>query len=149
MTAANDGARTSRVVISSELNQADAGEVIALASACLGDDPELTVTRPPVVGVVVTQVRDTVAEERFILGDVMVTQAEVTRRGEFGWAMRLGSDKLAALATAVLEAEWVARGPHAGEVENLVQRTIEARKAARAAEWEQLTPTIVEFEEIP
>jgi alpha-D-ribose 1-methylphosphonate 5-triphosphate synthase subunit PhnG len=138
-----------RSQISSELNQADAGEVIALASLCLADDPEITVTRPPTVGVVVTQVRDTVAEERFILGDVMVTQAEVTRRGEFGWAMRLGSDRMAALSAAVLEAEWVAAGPRAAEIEALVSRTAEGRRAARAAEWERLSPSIVEFEEIP
>lgn len=144
MTAAKD-----RVRISSELNQADAGEVIALASACLADDPELTVTRPPVVGVVVTQARDTVAEERFIVGDVMVTQAEVTRRGAFGWAMRLGSDRMAALSAAVLEAEWVASGPRSAEIEALCDRTAENRRAARAAEWERLSPSIVEFEEIP
>ncbi|MGN6125363.1 MAG: phosphonate C-P lyase system protein PhnG [Humibacter sp.] len=138
-----------RSQISSELNQADAGEVIALASLCLADDPELTVTRPPATGVVVTQVRDVVAEERFILGDVMVTQAEVQRRGAFGWAMRLGSDRMAALSAAILEAEWVAAGPRATEIEELVERTIEARRLARAEEWERLAPSIVEFEEIP
>jgi len=138
-----------RAQISSELNQADASAVIALASTCLADDPDITVTRPPVVGIVVTQVREPVAEERFILGDVMVTQAEVTRRGALGWAMRLGSDRMAALGAAVLEAEWVAEGPRSPEIEALVARTIEERDAARAAEWERLTPSIVEFEEIP
>jgi alpha-D-ribose 1-methylphosphonate 5-triphosphate synthase subunit PhnG len=149
LTAAPREPESDRSRISSELNQADAGEVIALASLCLADDPELTVTRPPVVGVVVTQVRDIVAEERFILGDVMVTQAEVTRRGAFGWAMRLGSDKMAALSAAILEAEWVAKGPRTGEIEALVVRTEETRRAARAQEWERLAPSIVEFEEIP
>lgn len=138
-----------RSEISSELNQADAGAVIALASLCLADDPELTVTRPPVVGVVVTQVREPVAEERFILGDVMVTQAEVSRRGVLGWAMRLGSDRMAALSAAILEAEWVAHGPRAGEIEDLTRRTAGERDAARAAERERLAPSIVEFEEIP
>lgn len=149
MTPAQDPARPGRAQISSELNQADAGAVIALASLCLADDPEITVTRPPVVGVVVTQARDVVAEERFIIGDVMVTQAEVTRRGAFGWAMRLGSDKMAALSAAILEAEWVADGPRAAEVEELVAHTAESRRAARAEEWERLAPSIVEFEEIP
>ena len=135
--------------LGSELNQADAGAVINLAAACLADDPDLTVTRPPTVGVVVTQVRDTVAEERFILGDVMVTQAEVDRRCAFGWSMRLGSDRMAALAGAILAAEWQAGGPRAAEIEALAERTADQRRAERAAEWERLTPSIVEFEEIP
>lgn len=135
--------------ISSELNQADAAAVIALASACLADDPDVTVTRPPQVGVVVTQVRDTVAEQRFILGDVLVCQAEVTRRGVFGWAMRLGSDQLAALSAAILAAEHAAGGPRAAEIVALCDRTAESRRTERAAEWERLAPSIVEFEEIP
>jgi len=98
---------------------------------------------------VVTQVRDTVAEERFILGDVMVTQAEVERHGAYGWSMRLGSDRMAALAGAILAAEWQAGGPRATEIEALADRTAEQRRAERAAEWERLTPSIVEFEEIP
>ena len=97
--------------ISSELNQADPGDVIALASQCLADDPDVTVTKPPQVGVVVAQVREPVAEQRFLLGDVMASQAEVRRRGVYGWAMRLGSDTLATLGAAVLAAEYTADGP--------------------------------------
>jgi alpha-D-ribose 1-methylphosphonate 5-triphosphate synthase subunit PhnG len=138
-----------RAEISSELNQAEATELIALASACLSDDPEVTVTRPPVVGVVMTQVRDTVAEQRFILGDVLACQAEVTRRGTYGWAMRLGSDRLASLAAAICAAEHAADGPRASEIVALCQRTRARRREDRAAEWERLVPSIVEFEEIP
>lgn len=135
--------------ISSELNQADAQEVIALASRCLADDPEVTVTRPPTVGVVVTQVREPVAEQRFLLGDVMACQAEVQRRGVYGWAARLGSDTLAVLSTAILAAEHTADGPRRPEIEALVERTEQRRITQRAAEWERLSPSIVEFEEIP
>jgi len=135
--------------ISSELNQADAADVIALASACLADDPEVTITQPPRVGVVVTQVREPVAEQRFILGDVLACRAEVRRRGSYGWAMRLGSDTLAVLSAAILAAEYTADGPRRAEIEHLVEHTRRTRDAERAAEWERLAPTIVEFEEIP
>lgn len=135
--------------ISSELNQADAAEVIALASACLADDPDITVTKPPRVGVVVTQVREPVAEQRFLLGDVLACQAEVGRRGSYGWSARLGSDTLAVLSAAILAAEFSAHGPRRLEIEALVERTERTRTAARAAEWERLAPSIVEFEEIP
>ena len=135
--------------LGSELNQADAAEVIALASVCLDDDPEVSVTRTPTVGVVVTQVREPVAEERFILGDVMVCRAEVARRGAPGWAMRLGGDRLAALATAILAAEHTAGGPRSTDVVELCLRSAERRREERAQEWERLAPSIVEFEEIP
>lgn len=134
--------------ISSELNQADPGDVIALASQCLADDPDVTVTKPPQVGVVVAQVREPVAEQRFLLGDVMASQAEVRRRGVYGWAMRLGSDTLATLGAAVLAAEYTADGPRRTEIEELVDRTERLRVELRAAEWERLAPSIVEFEEV-
>lgn len=134
--------------ISSELNQADPAAVVDLASACLEDDPDLEITRAPRTGVLVTQARDTVAEQRFILGDVMVTQAEVRRRGAHGWAARLGSDRTTTLAAALLAAEHAADGPRRREIDQLVESTASRRAADRAAEWERLAPTIVEFEEV-
>lgn len=138
-----------RAEITSELNLADAGEVIALAHTCLAADAEVVVTRPPTVGTVVTQVREPVAEQRFIMGDVMVCQAEVRRRGVDGWTMRLGSDRLAALAGAICATEHLSDGPLRGDVIALCERSRERRLTARAEEWERLAPSIVEFEEIP
>lgn len=139
----------SATAVSSELNQADAAQLISLASSCLADDPEVIITRPASVGVVVTQVREPVAEQRFILGDVLVCRATVERRGATGWAMRLGGDRMAALAAAILAAEHGAAGPRTAEIETLCAETVERRRAERAEEWERLAPSIVEFEEIP
>lgn len=139
----------SRAEIVSELNMADAAEVIDLSHRCLEDDDVVVVTRPPTVGTVVTQVRETVAEQRFILGDVLVTQAGVRRRGVDGWSMRMGSDRLAALAGAICATEYHAAGPRQDEVEELCLRSRAARCEARAAEWARLAPSVVEFEEIP
>ncbi|MGL3149235.1 phosphonate C-P lyase system protein PhnG [Microbacterium sp. A82] len=138
-----------RAEITSELNMADAAAVIALSHACLADDADVVITRSPVVGTVVTQVREPVAEERFILGDVLVTQAEVRRRGVDGWTMRMGADRLAALAAAICATEYLADGPRSGEVVALCESTRTARETARAAEWKRLSASIVEFEEIP
>lgn len=138
-----------RAEITSELNMADAAEIISLSHLCLQDDADVVVTRPPIVGTVVTQVREPVAEERFILGDVMVTQAEVRRRGADGWTMRMGSDRLAALAAAICATEYLAEGPRSADVIALCESTRARREAARAAVWERLAPSIVEFEEIP
>lgn len=134
--------------ISSELNQADPVALIALAEACLADHPEVTITRAPQIGVVAAQVREPVAEERFLLGDVLVCQAEVEYRGSAGWAMRIGDDELGTLAAAILAAEYRATGPRTADIEALVAETETIRVNARAEEWEQLAPTIVEFQEV-
>lgn len=134
--------------VNSCLNQAPADQLIALAETCLQDHPELVVTKQPTVGVVVAQVREPIAEERFILGDVMVCQAEVHRRGSYGWAMRMGQDTLATLAAALLAAEFTANGPRREAIVALCDQVVAERKQARAAEWERLAPSIVEFEEV-
>lgn len=127
----------------------DAAAVIDLASRCLAETDDIVVTRPPTVGSVVTQVREPVAELRFILADVLACQAEVTLRGKVGWAMRMGSDRLATLAAAVCAAEYESGGPHRDDVIALCDQSHTRREQARAAEWERLAPSIVEFEEIP
>ena len=134
--------------ISAELNQADPAELISLAERCLAEHAAVTVTRAPQVGVVAAQVREPVAEERFLLADVLVCQAEVEYRGAYGWAMRLGDDEVGTLAAAILAAEYGAGGPFAADIESLVDATETARTEARAAEWERLAPTIVEFQEV-
>lgn len=139
--------------VCSELSMIDAESVIALASACLSGDhhgpPDIVLTRPPTVGSVVTQVREPVAEQRFILADVLACQAEVTLDGHPGWAVRMGSDRLATLAAAVCAAEYAGQRSQADAVLELCRRGRAEREAARAAEWERLAPSIVEFEEIP
>jgi alpha-D-ribose 1-methylphosphonate 5-triphosphate synthase subunit PhnG len=68
--------------------------------------------------------------------------------GHRGWAMRLGDDRVAVLAAAVLDAEVEAGRPRAAEVDRLCQ-VVAARQAERRdREWAELAPTIVEFEEL-
>lgn len=134
--------------ISAELNQADPDALIALAEKCLAEHSDVTVTRAPQVGVVAAQVREPIAEERFLLGDVLACHAEVEYRGEYGWSMRIGDNTLAVLAAAILAAEYQAGGPFAAQVAMLVDATETQRAEARAEEWERLAPTIVEFQEV-
>jgi alpha-D-ribose 1-methylphosphonate 5-triphosphate synthase subunit PhnG len=127
------------------LAAADAEELIELADACLAADPppELTVLVPPRTGCVTAQVRDPIRRERFLLGDVLACTAEVALGGTRGWAMRLGDDRAAALAMAICDA--------AGDTPAVADlcRRVAARAAERdAAEWAELAPTVVEFEEL-
>lgn len=127
---------------------AEADELRTLADACLADGVEVRVLVAPEVGVVSAQVREPVAQERFLLGDVLACRAEVELAGNRGWAMRLGDDRAAVLAAAVLDAEVEAGRARAVEVDRLC-RAVAARKAEREErEWTELAPTIVEFEEL-
>lgn len=134
---------------------APSGELTALAERILADDDlaaALTVTHRPEVGAVVIQVREPVASERFHLGDVVVTRAEVGLDGARGWSMRLGTDRGAALAAALCDA--LAETTRADwqtwrdEVEALCHQTEEHRHETERREWAELAPTAVSFEEL-
>lgn len=130
------------------LAAAEPSELVALADRCLDHGADPVVLAAPEVGLVVLQVREPVAEERFNLGEVLVTRSEVEVDGARGWSMRMGDDQAAALAGALCDAEIEGGRPLAGEVEALC-RAVEARQtAAAAAEWAELAPTEVRFEEL-
>jgi alpha-D-ribose 1-methylphosphonate 5-triphosphate synthase subunit PhnG len=130
------------------LAEAEVGELRDLADVCLADGAEVRVLVAPEVGCVSTQVREPVADERFLIGDVLACRAEVELAGHRGWAMRLGDDRAAVLAAAVLDAEAEAGRPRAAAVDELC-RAVARRLADRHdREWAELAPTIVEFEEL-
>jgi alpha-D-ribose 1-methylphosphonate 5-triphosphate synthase subunit PhnG len=126
----------------------DAAPLVALAERCLEDGDDPVVVRGPEVGMVMLTVREPVARERFHLAEVLVTRAEVELDGVRGWSMRPGDDRVATLAAAVLDAEVEAGRPLAGAVLELCAVTERARAAADAAEWAELEPTAVAFEEL-
>jgi alpha-D-ribose 1-methylphosphonate 5-triphosphate synthase subunit PhnG len=130
------------------LARAETEELRLLADACLADGADVRVLAAPEVGFVSTQIREPVAGERFLLGDVLACRAEVELAGHRGWAMRLGDDRVAVLAAAVLDAEVEAGRPRATDVDRLCH-VVAARQAEQQdREWAELAPTIVEFEEL-
>lgn len=130
------------------LARAERAEVIEIADRCLESAAEPRVMRGPEVGMVMLTVREPVEATRFHLGEVLVTTCEVEHRGTRGWVMRMGDDRHAALAAAVLDAEAVADGPLADDVEALCARTADRMARERAREWADVHPTIVDFEEM-
>jgi alpha-D-ribose 1-methylphosphonate 5-triphosphate synthase subunit PhnG len=128
---------------------AEESELVALADRCLAATPDTRVTEPPTVGTVPLCVREPVVGERFILADVLATQAEVEHRGRRGWAMRLGGGGAAAtLAAAICDAEAASGAGLAHEVDLLCRRTERDRAADAAREWAELARTEVRFEEL-
>jgi alpha-D-ribose 1-methylphosphonate 5-triphosphate synthase subunit PhnG len=130
------------------LAAAGGDELIELADMCLEGAPEFAVILPPEVGCVSAQVRDPILRERFLLGDVLACRAEVEVDGVRGWAMRLGDDRAAVLAMAILDAAAETGPDRADEVERLCQRLAQRLRRADDEEWAELAPTVVEFEEL-
>ncbi len=130
---------------------AQRGEVVPLAERLLSEGvlEGLSVIRPPQVGLVLMQVREPVAGERFHLGEVLATQCSVELDGTPGWSMRGGDDRVAALAGAVLDAIAAANRPEAEQVQALCVQVAQRRRWEHEAEWEQIAPTAVTFEELP
>jgi alpha-D-ribose 1-methylphosphonate 5-triphosphate synthase subunit PhnG len=130
------------------LAAAEAGELIALADECLAGSPEPVVLVPPEVGCVAAQVREPIVGQRFLLGDVLSCRAEVELDGVRGWAMRLGEDRAAVLAAAVLDAVAQRSPGPAALVDELCRRVAERIGRQDEQEWGELMPTIVRFEEL-
>ncbi|MBB6548368.1 phosphonate C-P lyase system protein PhnG [Nonomuraea rubra] len=132
------------------LASATPGELLPLAERLLqsGELGEPTVLRRPEVGMVMLTVREPVAEERFHLGEVLVTSCTVEVAGAAGWCMRGGDDRVAALAAALLDAAAEAGLPAAGDVHALCAAVAERRAREDAAEWAEVSMTRVAFEEL-
>ena len=122
-------------------------DLVALADRITAS-AEVRVETQPEVGMVVLEVREPVAGERFHLTEVLVTEARVTVDGAPGWSMRTGDDRLAALAAAVCDGAAEAGHALASDVERLCGDTAERRAAEDAAEQARVAPTAVAFEEL-
>ncbi|MEY3566880.1 MAG: hypothetical protein RLZ19_894 [Actinomycetota bacterium] len=133
------------------LARANSSELTAMAEAFLSRRSiaeEIQVVNPPEVGMVMMQVREPVCKERFHLGEVVVTRAEVAVAGVRGWAMRSGTDRETTLAAALLDACAEHDVELAAEVQALCERTADRIAADERREWEELRATAVSFEEL-
>jgi alpha-D-ribose 1-methylphosphonate 5-triphosphate synthase subunit PhnG len=129
------------------LAASDPIELAALAERCL-ETATPTLVAGPEVGMVMLQVREPVARERFYLGEVLVTRAEVDLDGARGWAMVMGSDRVRALAAAVCDAEAQGGRARAIDVHALCRSTERTATDAEDRERAELAATEVAFEEL-
>jgi alpha-D-ribose 1-methylphosphonate 5-triphosphate synthase subunit PhnG len=134
--------------ITEVLATAEATELMETAEDLIAIFGDPTILTPPETGLVMMVIREPVCEERFHLGEVVVTRAEVTIAGFRGWAMRLGNDRIAALAAAICEAIGRSDLPQRALVDRLCERTASRQAAFLATEWQQLSATEVRFEEL-
>lgn len=127
---------------------ADGDAVRSVAEVCLERLGEPTMVTPPETGIVMLQVREPVVRERFHLGEVVVTRADVELGGHRGWSMRQGTDRIAALAAAICDAGARCDDELATHVESLCEETAREIERSTADLVARLEPTVVEFEEL-
>lgn len=129
------------------LATAERDALIELADRCL-ETGETEIANEPLVGTVPICVREPVVGERTLLAEALATRAEVDHRGVRGWAIRLGDDKVATVAAAVLDAEAATERGLSAEIDELCRSVQRRLDAEDAEEWSELEPTEVRFEEL-
>ena len=91
-------------------------------------------------------------KERFYLGEIAATRAEVLVGNEKGWAIRLGTDKAAVLGAAILDAICEIDQDDLLELQKdvlaLCVETARIESISAVHEWNEISPTIVNFEEL-
>lgn len=119
----------------------------------VGAVKDVRAVRSPEVGTVQLQVREPICRERFILGDALVTVAEVAVGSSLGWAMRTGNDPHGAVAAAILDG-WLAQSTleidalHLTMVDNLLQATAAKQTTEQSLKTSQVLSTAIQFEEL-
>ena len=126
---------------------AEEAGLVTVADRILADH-EVTVLKPPVSGAVMMRAIETAEGSVFNLGEVAVTEAEVELAGERGYCMVMGYAPQKALAGAVLDAAAEASIAVA-TIDQLLRDALRAQVEGERAEWAQLAPTRVQFDEIP
>jgi len=130
------------------LARANADDVREVAERCILSLGEPIMITPPEIGIVMLQVREPVVRERFHLGEVVVTRAEVELGGHRGWSMRQGTDRMTTLAAAICDAAARGGGDLGVHVEHLCDATAAELEHSESRLVGSLQPTVVEFEEL-
>lgn len=101
---------------------------------------------PPTVGMVMARATDGARGQRFNLAEVLVTEARVSLGGHEGWGMVMGRAPEHALAVALVDAGLEAGHAAREGIERDLTGLWETTEARLAAEWAQLAPTKVDFD---
>jgi phosphonate C-P lyase system protein PhnG len=116
-----------------------------------GTIPSPVPVREPQIGTVQIQVREPICLDRFILGDALVTTAEVVVGGTLGWAMRPGADPESAVAAAILDAWLADDNGNSPQVQRIIEQLTTLDEQRRVVEFDRLRDvltTAIDFEEL-
>lgn len=109
-------------------------------------DVEFAVTSAPTIGMIMSRVHEDAHGEVFNLGEVLVTECQVSVADEEGWAMLLGHREHGARMAALLDAAVTARPELAESVDSTLENLMEQQRQASAARLAGLAATRVQFD---
>jgi alpha-D-ribose 1-methylphosphonate 5-triphosphate synthase subunit PhnG len=110
---------------------------------------DVRLLRPTQTGTAQLVVREPIVEERFIIGDALVTVAEVSFRGTMGWSMRQGGDQRATISAAIADAILTTGDPIlCPPILTFVESVRQSLEAERRRDWEMVKDTAISFEEL-
>jgi alpha-D-ribose 1-methylphosphonate 5-triphosphate synthase subunit PhnG len=127
----------------------DENALAVLAERVLSIGLDVVVLRPPTPGTVMVRLREPVARALFNLGEVTVTEAEVEIAGQRGYAMVMGRRPRQALAGAIVDAAYEALPELRSVIAAALAEALAERERQRAARWQRVALTRVQFDEIP
>jgi alpha-D-ribose 1-methylphosphonate 5-triphosphate synthase subunit PhnG len=143
-----DGGLFDRTRRSEILCLVDADRLVEWVDALVPTDVDVSIVRPPEVGLVMMQVREPVAHDHFYLGEILVTRTEVVINNHPGWSMRMGDDRPGALACALLDAWSTTSIDAANAIDTRCAEVLAVSWQAEIEEWERLRKTEVRFDEL-
>jgi alpha-D-ribose 1-methylphosphonate 5-triphosphate synthase subunit PhnG len=136
--------RTVRTELLARLPDQDLARLSNLATG--GSRGDITIVRPPTIGMVMARVQEGARGEVFNLGEVLITECMVSVSGVEGWSMLMGSRPQGALDAATIDAALDADARNRDAVETELLALIAATDAADAAERTRLDATRVQFD---
>lgn len=129
------------------LSLAERDVLSATAELILAAAPTTTVVRGPRTATMLVELTESVQEQPFHVGEVVVSEAEVRVEGHAGHGLVVGDDIERALAAAVCDAAAEA-GVLLADVEALVRSTEERVRRERAARVRRVAGTRVTMDVI-
>ncbi|HLF76218.1 MAG TPA: phosphonate C-P lyase system protein PhnG [Dehalococcoidia bacterium] len=129
------------------ISLADADDLEALADEVL-ETLDIEVARGPSVGLLMVRAEEPSERLQFNFVEVTVSEAEVTARGQRGYAMVMGRFPEKALAGAILDVAVEVDHPVKPLIEETLRSALERDEARRRELIARVAPTRVRFEEM-
>jgi alpha-D-ribose 1-methylphosphonate 5-triphosphate synthase subunit PhnG len=129
------------------ISQADASVLEQLADEVL-ETLEVEIARGPAVGLLMVRAEEPSERQQFNFTEVTVSEAEVTARGQRGYAVVMGRRPEKALAGAILDLAMELGHPAAAAIEHQLLEALQREDERRWRLFAMVEPTRVRFEEM-
>lgn len=127
------------------LGQMDEESLYVLAEE-VAECSMVTLVHEPQCGIVMMRSQDSVEGEVFNLGEILVSEAEVTVDGKLGYCMVMGKALKRALAGAILDGAVESQHPLTDRIVAVLTEARERVEREKLQEWAYIEKTKVNFE---